>query len=109
MIRRRRKLHLAASRGINQVEAVCQSKELPKAAGILRTYRIFRSNTSATWRETFSMGTKTSEEFARFDVALSKALSISHDELKRREKEWKKQRKTRRRAKPASRVPASSG
>lgn len=29
----------------------------------------------------------------RFDDALTTIMSISHDELKRREEEWKKQRK----------------
>jgi hypothetical protein len=32
-------------------------------------------------------------ELQRFDDALTKALSVSHEELKRREAEWKKQRK----------------
>jgi len=36
---------------------------------------------------------KDKSESERFDVALSKILSVSHDELKRREEEWKKQRK----------------
>jgi hypothetical protein len=30
----------------------------------------------------------------RFEAALDKILSVSHEELKRREEEWKKQRKT---------------
>lgn len=34
-------------------------------------------------------------ESQRFDAALTKILSVSHDELKRREAEWKKQRKAR--------------
>ena len=29
-------------------------------------------------------------EFNKFDAALSKILSVSHDELKRREEKWKK-------------------
>jgi hypothetical protein len=37
-----------------------------------------------------------SPEFQRFDAAMSKILSVSHDELKRREEEWKKQRKAKR-------------
>jgi len=32
-------------------------------------------------------------EFKKFDDAMTKILSVSHDELKRREEEWKKQRK----------------
>jgi hypothetical protein len=36
---------------------------------------------------------KTSAEFKRFDEALDTIMSVSHDELKRREEAWKKQRK----------------
>jgi hypothetical protein len=36
-----------------------------------------------------------SEEFERFDEAMKKLLSVSHADLKRREEEWKKQRKAR--------------
>lgn len=41
-------------------------------------------------------------EYDKFDAALSQILSVSHDELKRREAEWKKQkdRKRKKRAKP---------
>jgi hypothetical protein len=49
-----------------------------------------------------------SEEFAKFDAVVSKILSVSHDELQRREKEWKRkrQRAKQKRAKtsPASRA-----
>jgi hypothetical protein len=34
-------------------------------------------------------------EFQKFDDAMRKILSVSHEELQRREKEWKKQRKRR--------------
>ncbi len=34
----------------------------------------------------------TSSEFQNFDAALTKILSVSHDELKRRDAEWKKQK-----------------
>lgn len=34
----------------------------------------------------------TESESSRFDAALSKILSVSHKELKRREIEWKKQK-----------------
>jgi hypothetical protein len=37
-------------------------------------------------------------EFQKFDAALSKALSVSKKELQRREEEWKKQRKRKKRA-----------
>jgi hypothetical protein len=37
-------------------------------------------------------------EFDKFDAALSKALSVSHDELIRREEKWKKQRKRKKQA-----------
>jgi len=32
------------------------------------------------------------EEFDKFDSTIKKLLSVSHDELKRREKEWKRKR-----------------
>jgi hypothetical protein len=35
-------------------------------------------------------------EFQRFDAALSKVLSVSHNELVCREEKWKKQRKRKR-------------
>ena len=31
-------------------------------------------------------------EFSKFDATVRKVLSVSHDELVRREKEWKRQR-----------------
>ena len=37
-------------------------------------------------------------EFQKFDTAMTKIMAVSHDELKRREGEWKKQRKRRKRA-----------
>ena len=52
-----------------------------------------------------------SEEFDKFDATVRKVISVSHDELVRRENEWKRKRKLakKKRAKtsPASR--ASSG
>lgn len=46
-------------------------------------------------------------EFERFDATMRKVLSVSHDELQRREKEWKRKRARKKRAKkPAS--PAST-
>jgi hypothetical protein len=55
----------------------------------------------------------TSEEFARFDATVRKVLSVSHDELVRREKERKRQRKLakKKRAKtsPASRASSGKG
>lgn len=38
-------------------------------------------------------------EFEKFDAALSKALSVSHDELVRREEKWKKRKAARRKNK----------
>jgi hypothetical protein len=50
-------------------------------------------------------------EFEKFDATVRKVLSVSHDELVKREKEWKRQRqrakKKRARTSPASR--ASNG
>jgi len=39
---------------------------------------------------------ETTAEFQRFDAALTRALSVSHDELVRREEKWKKQQKSKR-------------
>ncbi|MGA3326920.1 MAG: hypothetical protein ABSF45_20855 [Terriglobia bacterium] len=38
-------------------------------------------------------------EFQKFDSVVGKTLSVSHEELQRREEEWKKQRKRKKRAK----------
>jgi len=38
-------------------------------------------------------------EFEKFDATVRKVLSVSHDELKRREKAWKRNRTRRKRAK----------
>jgi hypothetical protein len=40
-----------------------------------------------------------SQEAKRFDEALDRVLSVSHNELKRRESEWKKQKAAKRIAK----------
>ncbi len=40
-----------------------------------------------------------SDEFRKFDAAITKALSVSHDELVKREKEWKRKRAKKKRAK----------
>ena len=37
-------------------------------------------------------------EFQKFDATVGKLLSVSHEELQRREAEWKKQRKAKKRA-----------
>ena len=42
---------------------------------------------------------KKTDEFDRFDAAMKKVISISHDELKRREKEWRKGRRAKKRVK----------
>jgi hypothetical protein len=41
----------------------------------------------------------TKSEFQKFDTVMRKVLSVSHDELKRREKKWKEQRAKNRRVK----------
>ncbi len=38
-------------------------------------------------------------EFDRFDAAMRKVLSVSHEELQRREKKWKKERAAKNRKK----------
>lgn len=43
---------------------------------------------------------KPSTEFQKFDDAMRTIFSVSHDEFKRREAEWKKQRKVKRRKRP---------
>jgi hypothetical protein len=52
-------------------------------------------------------------EFERFDATVRKILSVSHDELKRREAEWKRRRRQakKKRAKtlPASRASLDKG
>jgi hypothetical protein len=49
---------------------------------------------------------KTNTEFDKFDATMKKVLSVSHDELQRREQEWKGKRARTKRAKtsPASRA-----
>jgi hypothetical protein len=41
----------------------------------------------------------TYSESERFDATVSKVLSVSHEEFKKRDKEWKKKRAARKRAK----------
>jgi hypothetical protein len=38
-------------------------------------------------------------EFEKFDATVRRILSVSHDELKRREKEWKRKRTKKKQAK----------
>lgn len=47
-------------------------------------------------------------EFEKFDATVRKVLSVSHDELKRREKEWKRNKTRRKRAKALRDARASS-
>jgi hypothetical protein len=48
-------------------------------------------------------------EFEKFDTVMKKVLSVSHDELEQREKQWKRKSARKRRAKalPASRASAT--
>jgi hypothetical protein len=46
-------------------------------------------------------------EFEKFDATVRKVLSVSHDELKRREKVWKRNKARRRRAKALREARAS--
>jgi len=50
-------------------------------------------------------------DFDKFDATVRKVLSVSHDELQKREKEWKRKRARKKRAKtsPASRASGSKG
>ena len=54
---------------------------------------------------------KNNSEFAKFDATMRKVLSVSHDELKRREDKWKRERAKGKRAKtsPASRASSDKG
>ncbi len=53
--------------------------------------------------------TELPSEFQKFDGVMKKILSVSHKELQAREKEWKRQRNRKKRAKtsPASHDPAA--
>jgi hypothetical protein len=46
-------------------------------------------------------------DFKNFDAAVQKIVSVSHDELKRREAEWKKQHRGRKAGRKRSRKSAS--
>jgi len=50
-------------------------------------------------------------EFKKFDDTMRKILSVSHTELQKREKEWKRKRARKKRAKtsPASRASSDKG
>jgi hypothetical protein len=50
-------------------------------------------------------------EFQKFDTTVRKILSVSHEELKRREEQWKRDRAKKKRAKGsrASRVSDGNG
>jgi U3 small nucleolar ribonucleoprotein component len=50
-------------------------------------------------------------ESEKFDTVVRKILSVSHEELQRREKEWKRRQARKKRAKtsPASRVSIAKG
>lgn len=45
------------------------------------------------------MSRKVKSEFEKFDAIIGKVLSVSHEELQRREAKWKRQRKRKKRAK----------
>jgi len=57
------------------------------------------------------MMAKVNEEFDKFDATVRKVLSVSHEELQRREREWKRKRARKKRAKasPASRASSGKG
>lgn len=48
---------------------------------------------------------RTAQEFERFDATIRRVLSVSRDELKKREAEWKRQRAGQ---KPRGRQPKNS-
>jgi len=51
--------------------------------------------------------TEEQSEFQKFDATVRKVLSVSHDELKRRERAWKRNRTRRKRAKTLREARAS--
>jgi len=48
-------------------------------------------------------------EFSKFDTVVRKLLSVSHEEIQRRDKEWRRKRAKKKRAKtsPSSRASAT--
>jgi ribosomal protein L29 len=48
------------------------------------------------------------EEFEKFDQGMRQVLSVSREELKRREEEWKKEQAEKRATKASSPAPVSS-
>lgn len=51
--------------------------------------------------------TKDHNEFQKFDAVMRTVLSVSHDELQRREKEWKRKQARKKRAKTSPAFRAS--
>jgi hypothetical protein len=51
--------------------------------------------------------TEEKSDFQKFDAGVRKILSVSHDELKRREEEWKRKRATK--VKPGPKPKRSEG
>jgi hypothetical protein len=49
---------------------------------------------------------KRENEFTRFDAGVRQILSVSREELKRREEEWKREQEDKKQARAASRAPA---
>jgi hypothetical protein len=52
---------------------------------------------------------KNSEEFEKFDAVVRRVFSVSHDEIVKREKEYKRQRAKQKRAKTSPASHASNG
>jgi len=52
---------------------------------------------------------KTDDDAQRFDAVVRKLLSVSHEEIQKRDKEWRRKREKKKRAKvsPASRASGS--
>jgi hypothetical protein len=50
----------------------------------------------------------TNPEFSKFDAVMRKVLTVSHEELKRREKQWKRNRAKKRDKTRASRAAGAS-
>jgi hypothetical protein len=73
-----------SARGIARDKQGTQTEDRKIKRQVLRGYATMKSE---------------STQFQKFNGAVVKILSVSHEELQRREAEWKKQRKRKKRAK----------
>jgi hypothetical protein len=48
------------------------------------------------------MGTVSGSESDKFDTVVRRLLSVSHEEIQKRDKEWRRKRERKRKAKPSA-------